>query len=126
MGYDSAIGDTQEASVQPVVSALPISETTAAALADKDNAINNAMYSGKKIGAMYCYEIASDQVEVVIATGSAATDPWIKLGALVDATALKADWAAGDVGDAAAIATALNTQAAEVNAFITGTTITPS
>lgn len=126
MAFDTAIGDSQEASVQPVVGALPIPETTAAALADKDDPINLKLYSGKKLGAMYCYAPDTDEMEVVIAWGPEPTDPWIKLGALVDATPLKSDWAAGDVGDATAIAVALNIIAGEVNAFITGSTITPA
>lgn len=157
MSYATAVGDGQEAAVQPVVGALPIPETTATALADKDDPINLKLYSGKKLGAMYCYEIATDEMEVVIAAGPEPTDPWIKLGGLIDATTLKADWATTDIAADAktdwaeadidtnaeivttinaqalevnlildGIAANMNTVAGEVNAFITGSTITPS
>jgi len=156
MASTNVIGDSQVTAVQPLIVEEPLPITTEAKLLDKDDPINLKLYSGKKAGALYAYSPGTDEMEVVIATGPEPTDPWIRLGGLIDATALKADWAtsdiaadakadwaAGDVGDAAAIAVALNAQAvetnlildgvaanmntvaAEVNAFITASTITP-
>jgi len=71
----SVIGDTQAVAVQPVVAALPIPITTAAKLADVDDAVNITLYSGKKAGACYIMEDEGDYF-VVVAQGSAPTDKW--------------------------------------------------
>ena len=71
----SVIGDTQSVAVQPVVAALPIPVTTAAKLADAEDAVNITLYSGKKAGACYIMEDGGDYF-IVVAQGSAPTDKW--------------------------------------------------
>ena len=75
----SVIGDTQAKAVQPVVSALPISVVAEAAIVDKDNAVNIALYSGKKEGACYIMkETTGGELVMIVAAGSAPTDVWYR------------------------------------------------
>lgn len=121
----SVIGDKQVTAVQPVVAALPLGEVTAAALADIDNAVNIALYSGKKLGAMYCYKVSAGVMEVVVAAGSAPSDKWVKLNGASSITVLDPT-VAGDVGDAAGITAQLNLVETALNSLITGLSITPA
>ena len=125
MSYSTAIGDSQPKAEVCVTAAIPISVTTAAALADRNHAVNNTLISGKKKGAMYLYEVSPGVMECVVATGSATTSPWTRLtpeatvADLTLSTATKTDTAAH-------IATQLNLIEAAINSILTGNKITPS
>lgn len=125
MAYSTKIGDSQPAAETVVVAGLPVSLTTAAKLADADDAVNNALLSGKKLGSMLAYEVSSGVVEVVVAAGSASTDNWVRLTSQGATTALDLT-VVGDVGAAAGITTQLNLVENAINAILDGNVITPS
>jgi hypothetical protein len=125
MAYSTTIGDAQPTAVAATVSALPISEVTLAELQDADDAVNFKLYSGKRLGAMYCYEVESGVMEVVVAAGSEPTDNWVKLSSTAATTALTLT-EAGDVADAAGITAQLNLVENAINAILDGNVITPS
>ena len=125
MSYSTKIGDAQPEAVAATVSALPISEVTLAELQDADDPVNLKLYSGKRLGAMYCYEVEDGVMEVVVAAGSEATDNWVKLSAAGATTELDLT-VAGDVGDAAGITTQLNLVENAINTLLAGVVITPS
>jgi hypothetical protein len=119
MAYSTVIGDSQPTAYEVVVGALPVSQTTAAKLADVDDPVNITLLSGKKFGAMYTYEVEAGVSEVVVATGADPDDPWTKLsgaGAYATLTLstdveISSDLAlstSGSVGTAGGIATQLN------------------
>ena len=125
MAYSTAIGDSQPVAQTVVVSGLPVSLTTAAKLADADDAVNDTNLSGKKMGAMYAYEVKDGVMEVVVAAGSGTTDNWVRLtsqGANADLTLT----VAANVGDAAGITTRLNLVENAINAILDGNVITPA
>ena len=125
MAYSTAIGDSQPIAQTVVVSGLPVSLTTAAKLADADDAVNDTNLSGKKIGAMYAYEVKDGVMEVVVAAGSETTDNWVRLTSQGANAALTLTLAAG-VGDAAGITTRLNLVENAINAILDGNVITPA
>ena len=125
MSYSTVTGDSQPTAEVCPNAALPISVTTAAALADADHAVNNALVSGKKLGAMYMYEVGTGVMEVVVATGPATTDPWTRLTSKAVTTALTLSTAA-QTDTAAHIATQLNKIENAINAILTGNKITPA
>lgn len=76
----STIGDKQTKAVQPVVAALPLGVVTQAEIAAAADAVNIALYSGKKLGACYAMKNTSGVgYDIVMATGSAPTDTWAKI-----------------------------------------------
>ena len=125
MAYSTAIGDSQPIAQTVVVSGLPVSLTTAAKLADADDAVNDTNLSGKKIGAMYAYEVKDGVMEVVVAAGSETTDNWVRLTSQGANAALTLTLA-GNVGDAAGITTRLNLVENAINAILDGNVITPA
>ena len=125
MAYSTAIGDSQPVAQTVVVSGLPVSLTTAAKLADADDAVNDTNLSGKKIGSMYAYEVEDGVMEVVVAAGSGTTDNWVRLTSQGANAALTLTLAA-DVGDAAGITTRLNLVENAINAILDGNVITPA
>jgi hypothetical protein len=125
MAYSTTIGDSQPTAETVVVAGLPISLTTAAKLADADDAVNNTLLSGKKIGSMYAYEVSSGVMEVVVAAGSGSTDNWVRLTSQGATTALDLTEST-DVGDAAGITTQMNLVENAINAILDGNVITPS
>ena len=125
MAYSTAIGDSQPVAQTVVVSGLPVSLTTAAKLADADDAVNDTNLSGKKMGSMYAYEVADGVMEVVVAAGSEPTDNWVRLTSQGANAALTLTLAA-DVGDAAGITTRLNLVENAINAILDGNVITPA
>jgi len=76
MASTNVIGDSQEVAVQPVVSAMILGVVAQADLEDKDNAVNNRLYSGKQDGAVYIVELTAGGKDIAIADGSASTDKW--------------------------------------------------
>ena len=116
----SVIGDTQAVAVQPVVADEGLPITTAAKLADAEDAVNITLYSGKKMGTMYTYEVSTGVMEVVVAAGPAPDDKWTKLVGAGPALALTV---AADVGNAAGITAQLNLIEAAIN---DGGSITPA
>lgn len=80
MATSTEIGDMQTEAVQPLVVQEPLPITTLVKLGEATDPVNITLYSGKKAGALYAYSSGAGAMEVVIATGSAATDPWIALG----------------------------------------------
>ena len=125
MAYSTKIGDSQPTAQTVVVAGLPVSITTAAKLADADDAVNNTLLSGKKMGAMYAYEVSAGVMEVVVAAGSATTDKWVRLTSQGASTALTPTTSA-QTDTAAHIATRLNLIETAVNAILDGNVITPS
>jgi hypothetical protein len=125
MAYSTAIGDSQPVAQTVVVSGLPVSLTTAAKLADADDAVNDTNLSGKKMGAMYAYEVKDGVMEVVVAAGSGTTDNWVRLTSQGANAALILTVAA-NVGDAAGITTRLNLVENAINAILDGNVITPA
>jgi len=125
MAYSTAIGDSQPVAQTVVVSGLPVSLTTAAKLADADDAVNDTNLSGKKMGSMYAYEVADGVMEVVVAAGSEPTDNWVRLTSQGANAALILTVAA-NVGDAAGITAQLNLVENAINAILGGNVITPA
>ena len=125
MAYSTKIGDAQPVAQTVVVAGIPVSITTAAKLADADDPVNIALYSGKKMGAMYAYEVSTGVMEVVVAAGSAPTDKWVRLTSQGASTALTLTTSA-QTDTAAHIATQLNLIENAVNAILDGNVITPS
>jgi len=83
----SLIGDTQVKAVQPMVAALVAGIVTQADLENKDNAVNNSLYSGKKLGAIYlCTNTSGGNFDIVVAKGSAPTDVWERISDGTDIT----------------------------------------
>lgn len=127
----SVIGDTQAKAVQPAVSALPLGMTTYAELIDATSAVNTKLYSGKKSGAMYVYEVSAGVMQVVVASGSEPTDTWTKLS---DNTAaapivLSTTTEIGATYDQAEVVAQLNLIEAKINEVIglmVASTITPA
>ena len=125
LAYSTKIGDSQPTAQTVVVAGLPLSITTAAKLADADDAVNNTLLSGKKMGAMYAYQVSAGVMEVVVAAGSGKNDKWVRLSSQ-GANAAVADTTAALVGTAANIAIEINKVIAAVNAILDGNVITPS
>ena len=79
MASSTAIGDSQEAAVQPVVSGIILSSVTQADVADKDSAINNKLYSGKQFGACYIMVLTAGGTDIIVAQGPDTTSKWHRI-----------------------------------------------
>lgn len=80
MAFSTTIGDSQEASVQPIVAEVgQIGLVTLAQISDIDDPVNNTLVSGKKYGAMYVLINAAGASDIVIAQGSATNSKWNKV-----------------------------------------------
>ena len=83
----TVIGDKQAVAVQPVVAALPLGVVAQADIADVDNAVNVALYSGKKLGAVYLMiNTTGGNFDIIVAKGSAPTDVWERISDGTDIT----------------------------------------
>lgn len=83
----TVIGDTQVTAVQPVVSTIDVGIVAQADIADKDNAVNNALYSGKKLGAVYLMtNTTGGNFDMIVAKGSADVDVWERISDGTDIT----------------------------------------
>lgn len=77
MASSTVIGDSQEASVQPIVAEVgQIGLVTLAKISDIDDPVNNTLVSGKKYGAMYVLVNAAGASDIAIAQGSAVDSDW--------------------------------------------------
>lgn len=77
MATSATIGDKPVKAVKAVATAIPVPVVKASDLTSSSSAINNALLSGKKLGAMVCDETGL----LYIATGDAKTAKWKKLTA---------------------------------------------
>lgn len=76
----TVIGDTPAVAVQPVVAGFVAGIATQVQIADIDDAVNDAMVSGKKEGTMYVYKATTGgKFDIVVATGSLPASPWHKV-----------------------------------------------
>ncbi len=125
MAYSTIIGDSQPAATVCPNAALPISITTYAKLANANDPVNDSKVSGKKLGAMFQYEVTTGLMEVVVATGSDTTSPWTRLTSKGVASSLALSTAA-QLDTAAKIATQLNLIEVAVNKITAGSKITPA
>jgi len=120
----TVIGDSQVQQEDMVAVSMPQSLITEAELLDVDSYVNDTNKSGKKAGGTYYVAFDTDVVDIVMATGSATDDPWIRLGAASEVPAITLT-VAGDVGDAAGITAQLNIIEGAINDLATASTITP-
>lgn len=79
MASSTAIGDSQERAVQPVVSGIVLSAVAQADVADKDSAINNKLYSGKQYNACYVMVLTAGGTDIIVAQGSDTTSAWHRI-----------------------------------------------
>jgi len=79
MASTNVIGDSQEAAVQPIVSAFPLGAVTEAQIADKTDPVNIALYSGKALNSVYIYLPTAGGADIIIASGKEPTDTWFKV-----------------------------------------------
>jgi hypothetical protein len=87
MAYSTTIGDAQPTAETVTVAALPISVVTQADIADANSAVNNSLLSGKKYGACYIMKETTGELPViVVATGTATTDAWVRQDDKVEIT----------------------------------------
>lgn len=87
MAYSTKIGDSQPKAVQPMVAALPLGIVTQAQILDKDDAVNMAVYSGKKLGAVFLMtNTTGGNFDIVVAKGSLSTDVWERISDGTDIT----------------------------------------
>lgn len=75
----TVIGDTPGVAVQPLVGSLTLSIVAQADVADIDSAVNDALVSGKKLGATYLMALTAGGTDIIVAQGAATNSDWDRI-----------------------------------------------